>query len=138
MAASQDVKSAVRVIHVDAKSHAPLPHQTQAGTGNNHNTTIGINGEADLVDQTMTAWNLDSTVGGNANANTIVNEVLLDTIYRSQGERVLVLIFDCCANNRNRVIAMGLAQLLHDLGFYDLVIVIFLQRYHSKQLADRM
>ena len=46
-------------------------------------------------------------------------------------------MFDCGPLNRNGAIYIGLALALVNMGFFDAVITIFLQRHHSKEICDR-
>jgi hypothetical protein len=136
--AEEGGKARIKISHVDAKSHVPLPHTPRSGTGVLNYISIGLSGSASLVTEGMSAFLMDSTVGGNENTNTIINEVMFDTfINGKKSESVLILIFDCCKLNRTGAIAIGMAQFFVDTGMYRVVIVIFLQRYHSKHICDR-
>jgi hypothetical protein len=128
----------IKFNHVDAKSHVPVPHTPRAGTGVQSYVNIGVTGSADMLTEGVSLYLMDSTVGGNENTNTIINELMFDHFLNGKkSEVVLVLCFDCCKLNRTGAIAMGLAQFFVDTGMYEVVVVVFLQRYHSKQLCDR-
>ena len=45
--------------------------------------------------------------------------------------------FDCGPLNKNGAIYIGLALALVAMGFFDAVIITFLQRHHSKEICDR-
>ena len=53
-------------------------------------------------------------------------------------ERVLLLLSDMGPLLYTGAINLLFALFLVDVGFYDMVIIAYLQRYHSKQLCDRM
>ena len=48
------------------------------------------------------------------------------------------MVFDRGPLNNNGAVAMALPELLVELGLFDFVLVIFLEKYHSKQLGDRI
>ena len=51
---------------------------------------------------------------------------------------MFVMISDMGPLNHNLAVTVLFSQFLCDIGLYDMVIVGYLQRLHSKQLCDRM
>mmetsp|Transcript_22572 Transcript_22572/g.50931 ORF Transcript_22572/g.50931 Transcript_22572/m.50931 type:complete len:196 (+) Transcript_22572:1017-1604(+) len=125
------------MLHVDAKSSVPLTHTPTTGTGVQPYANYALTGAADFVGEGMTAFVTDSTGGSNEKIDTIINVILFQVLLAGLGEQVLILVMDCYKTNRNGFIAMALAQFLVDHGLFKVVVVVFLQRYHSKQIADR-
>ena len=142
-AADDDLKSMrvnggaiIEVTHVDAKSNIDLPHQNTTGTGVMGYSSIGCNGAAKYRTEGMNTFLLDSTAS-NGDTNTIANDLLMDSILDGAPPLVKVLLFDCCITNRTGAIAQGISQFYVDSGLCKLCIIIFLQRNHSKAIADR-
>ena len=125
------------ILHVDAKCSVPLPHTPTTGTGVQPYAKYALTGAADFVGEGMTAFVTDFTAGSNENTDTIINVILFQVVLAGLGEQVPILVMDDCTANRNGFIAMALAQFLVDHGLYKVVVVVFLQRHHSKQIADR-
>ena len=91
----------LRVMHVDAKSSIPVPHQTRTGTGVAQQYSMNMNGITELATDQIATYSINSTTASNECTNTIANEMLLDVMLHGEGEDVLVFFFDCCGLNRN-------------------------------------
>jgi hypothetical protein len=123
--------------HVDDKSAADLPQQPRTGTGVSAKISIAVSGRTDFADEQFDAYLTDATVASNASINFLLNELLIDVLFRRRDEKVLILVFDCCINNRNVLVAIAISKFFTDTGLFKIVAPIFLQRYHSKHLTDR-
>lgn len=121
----------------DDKTAASLPHKPEEETGVQQKLSIAINGQCDLVGESSEIYALDSSAS-NKNADHVVNECALSRVMGGTGARVLAMLSDMGPLNHNLALTVLFGQFLCDLGMYDMVITIFLQRYHSKQICDRM
>ena len=69
--------------------------------------------------------------------DSVIYEILLHIIEQYNGERYFHLTMDCGPLNRNAAIYIGLLLCLIFLNFFDIGIIMFLQRHHSKEICDR-
>jgi len=75
--------------HIDAKSSAPLPHQSESGTGITQRFTVHISGSADFVSDGVNVFCMDQSCS-QASAQTIINELIFDVLLSATTEVVLI------------------------------------------------
>ena len=121
---------------VDDKSSAVFPSVVQSASSDLHRYNAALNGQADGVNETMTAYVQNSTKSQKS-TDSVIYEILLYIFERYNGERYFFLVMDCGPLNKNFAIYVGLLLALVYLGFFDIGIVMFLQRHHSKEICDR-
>lgn len=92
-------------------------------------------GDANLVSGAFTLVIPELGASG-ADACTQVDMFMLTVMERAKGERVVVLLGDCCSNMRNKAMVQGIPATLVATGEFDAVFIIYLWQLHSKHLAD--
>jgi len=127
----------IEVTVVDDKSAVDLPAKPQEETGVMSKISVGVNGQCSLTLGTGNIYCPDSS-GSGKTSDSVLNECALDHLVNGSGARVFVMISDMGPLNHNLAVTVLFSQFLCDIGLYDMVIVGYLQRLHSKQLCDRM
>ncbi len=112
-----------------------VPNNNKA-TAVEHKTVHSVSAQNDPVTETGNIFVVNSSSGGK-NTDHSLNECMLNIIIRGTGARGLFMLSDMGPLNYNLALTILLAVFLTTVGFYDIVIVGFLQR-HSKQICDRM
>jgi len=95
---------AICFVGVDDKSAANLPSVPHEHTSTLERMIVSLNGQADYIDQTMTAMLVDSTKSMK-NTDVVLNEILINLLERLNGEKVIMFLFDCGPLNHNAAVA---------------------------------
>ena len=124
-------------IVMDDKSALPLPRCHTESTDVFSKQTFGVNAQANLVTEGGAIYSTAAATPFK-NSNIEINQTFLNLVLHNKGERVLFLLSDMGPLLYTAAISLLFAMFLLDLGYYDMVVVAYLQRYHSKQLCDRL
>ena len=81
----------LRILVVDDKSAAVYPSVVQSASSELFRMTSGLNGQADLVHEEMTAYVTDSTKS-QKHTDSVMFEILMELLERGLGEKYLVLV----------------------------------------------
>jgi hypothetical protein len=122
---------------VDDMSTLELPKMLEEETVVMQMVDVSVNCNADLVHGVGTFYCPDSSASGK-NCDAALNECFLNKVVSGMGARVFVMISDMGLLKFNLAVAVLYAQFLCDIGMYDIVIVGYLQRLHSKYFCDLM
>jgi hypothetical protein len=127
----------IYMLHVDdmtALNEPHVPRQAQEGL---EKFRRNVNGQYDLVRDILVSY-LPELGAGSKDSSGVIDEILLNLLEHTNGERVLVLVFDCGPLNYRPQIAMALAQALVDMGWFSFVQIIYFSQYHGKWKADQI
>jgi hypothetical protein len=130
-------KSTVMANVFDDKTAQEIPTSHTTGTEVTSKFTLAVNCQGDMVTEGATLYSLDQSTL-HKTTNIEINQVFLNCLCNNRGQRVLFLLSDMGPLLYTAAINMLCISFLTDMGFYDMVICAYLQRYHSKQLCDRM
>ena len=121
----------------DDKSSQPLPSGSIESTEVQSKPTYSVNAQANSVTEGATIFSLDQSTPYK-NTDIEINEILLNCLCHNRGQRIFFLLSNMGPLLYTAAINVFFMTFLTDMGYYDMVICAYLQRYHSKQLCDRM
>ena len=142
-------------MHIDDKTAWNFPQLRRDCAAALHKYKTDMTGCFDLLQDRII--NLFGQAGtSNKDGDTIVCAILLSIIERLNGHQVLycsyfpchidnllvypqvvIILLDNCKINKNSLVAIQLNQWIVDLGFADVVMVVFFEQYHGKFNADQ-
>ena len=130
----------VSVHHQDAKSQTDIPRMLQEAVGTKLSKyKVPVQGWYGLHDYTFATLLRDHHASADKDAGAICNDILLfEILTQPSSVRMTVIALDCAPVNHCCTVALQLPQLLVDMGFVDVAVMVFFAQNHGKCMCDCM